>query len=172
MLGRVTQRRLRSPNASDTRTRNLHVCHSELQQDFSCAIFLHSRASFLHKIEHILFDVLVQEIYIKNLMQVSCTSFLHVYHQHNSEAHNLLQWEHRGPVCGFAEATRWLASCFSQALIQSLVKLLKPSSHKTVYIYKQMKQIQTTFCKSVTTRSVWHTVQLDLAKCSGIQCSW
>jgi len=30
-------------------TRNLNVCHSDLQQDFSCA-------SFLHKIEHVVFD--------------------------------------------------------------------------------------------------------------------
>jgi len=29
-------------------TRNLHVCHSDLQQDFS-------RASFLRKIEHVIF---------------------------------------------------------------------------------------------------------------------
>jgi len=40
-----------------TCTRNVHVCHSDLQQDFSCASFLHSRASFLHEIEHVLFDV-------------------------------------------------------------------------------------------------------------------
>jgi len=46
--------------------RNLHVCHSDLQQDFSCA-------SFLHEVEHVIFDVLVH---------VSCTSYLHVCHQH------------------------------------------------------------------------------------------
>jgi len=67
-----------SSNAGDTRTKNvyknvykltcasnLHVCHSDLQQDFSCTSFLYSRASFLLEIEHVLFDVLVQ---------VSCTS--------------------------------------------------------------------------------------------------
>jgi len=42
-------------------TRNLHVCHSDLQQDFSCA-------GFLHETEHVLFDVLVQENCIKNLI--------------------------------------------------------------------------------------------------------
>jgi len=51
-----------------TCTRNLHVCHSDLQQNFSCESFLHSRASFLHKIEHVLFYVLVEETCIKNLM--------------------------------------------------------------------------------------------------------
>jgi len=56
----------------ETCTRNLHVGHSDLQQDFSCASFLHSRARFLHETEHVLFDVLVQETGIKNLMQVSC----------------------------------------------------------------------------------------------------
>jgi len=39
-----------------TCTRNLHVCHSNLQQNFSCANFLHSRASFLCETEHVLFD--------------------------------------------------------------------------------------------------------------------
>jgi len=71
-------------NAGDTRTRNLHVCHSDLQQDFSCA-------SFLYEIEHVLFDVLVQETCIKNLMQVSCTSFLHVCHKH--KAFRVADWE-------------------------------------------------------------------------------
>jgi len=52
---------------------NLHVCHSDLQQDFSSARFFHSRASFLHETEHVLLDVLVQETCIKNLIQVSST---------------------------------------------------------------------------------------------------
>jgi len=54
-----------------TCTRNFHVCHSDLQQDFSCVSCSH--ASFLHETKHVLFDVLVQETCIKNLMQVSCT---------------------------------------------------------------------------------------------------
>jgi len=29
---------------------------NNLQQDFSCASFFHSRASFLYEIEHVLFD--------------------------------------------------------------------------------------------------------------------
>jgi len=68
-------------DAGDTRTRNLYkltctrnFCMSviatcnNLQRDFFGTSFLHSRANFLHEIEHVLFDVLVQEICIKNLI--------------------------------------------------------------------------------------------------------
>jgi len=55
-------------------TRNLHVCHSDLQQDFFVQVFL-------HEIEYVLFDVLykkvasiVQKNSYKFLVQVSCMS--------------------------------------------------------------------------------------------------
>jgi len=41
----------RTRNLSElTRMRNLYLCHSDLQQDFSCT-------SFVHHIERVLFDV-------------------------------------------------------------------------------------------------------------------
>jgi len=59
-------------HVQETCTRNLHVCHSDLQQNFFCA-------SFLHEIEHVLFDVLAQETCVKNLMQVFCTNLLYKF---------------------------------------------------------------------------------------------